>query len=100
MIPEPVEFLPEHQCAPNLPYYVSRTKSNELPIYHDWKRGGNLKLTTIRKIDGRPETLRDDLMGLLRLQREDAVVNGITGHVVLKGHHKVEVEKFLRARRF
>ena len=39
-------------------------------------------------------------MGLLRLHREDAVVNGITGHVVLKGHHKVEVEKFLRERRF
>lgn len=100
LIPEPVEPLAEHLCAPNLAYFVTRTPSNELPIYTLRKRGGNMRLTRVKKIDGKPEVLRDELKELLGLEEKDAVINRVTGHVVLKGHHRPKVERFLRERKF
>ncbi|KAK5125221.1 hypothetical protein LTR85_000897 [Meristemomyces frigidus] len=100
LTPEPVDPLPPTQCAPNLPYFVTRTPSNELPIYTLRKRGGNLKMTRVKKIDGKVDTLRDELRGVLGLQEKDCQVNPVTRHVVLKGHHKPEIEKFLRERMF
>ncbi|KAK5713927.1 54S ribosomal protein img2, mitochondrial [Elasticomyces elasticus] len=98
--PAPLEPLPTEQCAPNLAYFVTRTPSKELPVYQLTKRGGNLKITRVRKIDGRREVLRDELRTELGLQEKDAVVNAITGHVVLKGWWKKEVTGFLARRRF
>ena len=54
----------------------------------------------MRKIDGDPEVLRDELRGLLGLERKDCVVNSVTRQVVMKGLHKPVVERFLRERRF
>jgi large subunit ribosomal protein L49 len=62
------------------------------------KRGGNLKMTRIKKIDGDRQILRDELKTLLK--SEDCVINSITGHIMIKGHHKPTVEKFLRERMF
>ncbi|KAK4549119.1 hypothetical protein LTR36_007575 [Oleoguttula mirabilis] len=100
LIPEPVEPLSSDQCAPNLPYFVTRTPSNELPIYTLRKRGGNLKMTRVKKVDGKVDTLRDELRGVLGLQEKDCQVNPVTRHVVLKGHHKPQIEKYLRERMF
>lgn len=57
-------------------------------------------LTRIRKIDGNVEALRDELTGVLGLEAKQAVVNQLTRQVVLKGHRKPEVERFLRERMF
>lgn len=100
LTPQPIEPLPEHQCAPNLPYFVTRTPSNELPVYTLRKRGGNLKMTRVKKVDGRVETLREELRGVLGVGEKDVVVNGVTGHVMVKGHWKPVIERFLRERRF
>lgn len=100
LIPEPVEPLAPQLCAPNLPYFVNRTPNNELPIYTLKKRGGNLKLTKVRKVDGRKEILRDELRVALGLAENEAVINQLTGHIVLKGHHKPRIQKFLRERMF
>lgn len=59
-----------------------------------------MKLTRIRKIDGRPETLRDALRVELNLGDKEAVVNAVTRQVVLKGFWKKEVDLFLRRRMF
>jgi len=73
-------------------------------VYHDVKRGGNLKLTLVRKVDGKVEALRDELRTTLGtsvgLDQDRVVVNGVTRQVVIKGHYKMEVERFLRERRF
>jgi len=57
-------------------------------------------MTRVKKIDGRVETLRDELRGALGLGEKEALVNPVTGHVVLKGHHRDQVERFLRERMF
>ncbi len=69
---------------PQLPYHVQRTASQELPVYHLARRGGNLHQTRIRKIRGDVTALRDDLRAFLRLKNEHAAINQITGHIILK----------------
>jgi len=96
----PPRPLPESQVAPNLPYFVTRTPSNELPIYTLTKRGGNLLQTRVKKIDGNVDILRDALQAVLRVPENECVINRTTGHVVIKGFHKPRIESFLKARNF
>ncbi|KAH7401370.1 mitochondrial large subunit ribosomal protein-domain-containing protein [Pyrenochaeta sp. MPI-SDFR-AT-0127] len=79
-------------------YHISRSASKNLPIYTDYKRGGNLHLTTVRKITGDLSALRDELRVLLNKKNEDVKINSLTGHVIVKGHHTSEIAEFLKAR--
>lgn len=92
--------LGENDVAPNLPYYVTRTPSNELPIYTLKKRGGNLRQTRVKKITGSIDALRDSLQQLLAVPEKECVINRVTNHVVIKGWHKPRIEEFLAARKF
>ena len=67
-----------------LPYYVPRTASRELPIYQLTKRGGNLRQTRIRKIDGDRAKLLAELQSALRLKPENITINQVTGHIIIK----------------
>lgn len=73
-------------------------------MYTDYKRGGNLHLTIVRRVQGEAEVLRDQLRNELRQKRgldeKRVVVNGLTGQVVIKGFVKEDVVRFLRERRF
>lgn len=55
-------------------------------------------MTRIKKIDGEKTVLRDELKQLLR--KKEVVVNGVTGHIMIKGHVKPLVEKYLKERLF
>jgi large subunit ribosomal protein L49 len=79
-------------------YHVARSASKNLPVYTDYKRGGNLHLTTVRKITGDSTALRDELRELLRKQDKDVSVNPLNGHVVVKGHHSAKIAEFLKER--
>lgn len=100
LIPESITLLSEDQCAPNLPYFVTRSRADELPIYTLRKRGGNLKMTRVKKIDGKREVLKDELRQLLRVPEKEVAINSVTGHIMIKGHWKPQIEKFLRERNF
>lgn len=92
--------LSESEVAPNLPYYITRTPSNELPIYNLTKRGGNLRQTRVKKISGSIDELRSDLQQELAVPEKECVINRLTNHVVIKGWHKPRIEAFLTARKF
>ena len=79
-------------------YHIERSRSKNLPIYTDYKRGGNLYLTTVRRITGNSTALRDELRAFLKKRAEDITINTVTGHIVIKGHHTALVADFLRAR--
>ncbi|RAR07227.1 structural constituent of ribosome [Stemphylium lycopersici] len=81
-------------------YHVSRSATNNLPIYTDYKRGGNLHQTTIRRITGDASALRDELRVFLNRKNEDVKVNSLTNQVVIKGHFKGEIDAFLKERGF
>ena len=81
-------------------HHVSRSINKNLPIYTDYKRGGNLHLTTIRKITGDLSALRDELRVFLNKKNEDVKINSLTSHVIVKGHHTSQIAEFLQARGF
>lgn len=90
---------PQIPLTPPL-YHVGRSKSKNLPIYTDYKRGGNLHTTTVRKITGDLQQLRDELQSWLRKKDADVTINTLTSNVVVKGHVKPQIEEFLKARGF
>lgn len=100
LIPAAVKPLAAELCAPNLPYFVRRTSSNELPIYHLRKRGGTKLLTLVRKVDGSVEALRDELRMSFAMDEAGVTINPVTKHVVLKGHLKPKIQQFLWERLF
>jgi len=81
------------------PYRVTRTPSNNYPIYTLSKRGGNLKLTKLRRIEGDVNVLRKDLQAALGMDEKDVVINQLTRHIIVKGHKTKEIEAFLTERR-
>ncbi|ELR03851.1 hypothetical protein VC83_04693 [Pseudogymnoascus destructans] len=85
----------------SLEYRVSRTPSAQLPIYLLAKRGGNLKQTRVKKIEGNIAQFREDLKVALGIEEDREIqVNHLTRHIIVKGHRKPEVAKFLEEHKF
>ncbi|KAJ5141329.1 hypothetical protein N7526_002324 [Penicillium atrosanguineum] len=86
----------------NLPYFVRRTGSNQLPVYLVTKAGGTKQLTKIQKTEGDLDTLRDDLAYTLGIdvRSPDVSINRLNGHIIVKGWRKPEILKFLSERNF
>ncbi|KAJ5235205.1 uncharacterized protein N7469_004373 [Penicillium citrinum] len=86
----------------NLPYFVRRTGSNQLPVYLVTKAGGTKQLTKIQKTEGDLDTLRTDLAYTLGVdpRSPDVSINRLTGHIIVKGWRKPEIVKFLHERNF
>lgn len=70
----------------NLPYFVRRTGSNQLPVYLVTKAGGTKQLTKIQKTEGDLDTLRTDLAYTLGVdpRSPDVSINRLTGHIIVK----------------
>ncbi|KAL2150457.1 hypothetical protein VTH82DRAFT_7020 [Thermothelomyces myriococcoides] len=77
------------------PYFVRRTPSNQLAVYQLAKRGGNKKLTTIKKVEGDRVQLRSALAQELGLPEKEVIINHLTGHIVVPGHRRAEVTGWL-----
>ncbi|KAJ6096183.1 Phosphopantothenoylcysteine decarboxylase [Penicillium sp. IBT 16267x] len=86
----------------NLPYFIRRTGSNQLPVYLVTKAGGTKQLTKIQKTEGDLDALREDLARSLGvdLRSSDVSINRLTGHIIVKGWRKNEILKFLQERNF
>ncbi|CCC05294.1 hypothetical protein SMACR_08546 [Sordaria macrospora] len=78
------------------PYLVGRAWTQRLPVYHLAKRGGNKKLTQIKKVQGDGQALRRDLAQLLGLDVKEVRVKVPTGHLEVDGHRSAEITKFLQ----
>lgn len=74
----------------NLPYFVRRTSSNQLPVYLVTKAGGTKQLTKIQRTEGDLEALRTDLGRALGLECRkskkinDVTINQLNGHIIVK----------------
>ena len=75
--PDPAQIV-------KLPYYIYRTASQQLPIYKLAKRGGNLRQTRLRKVEGDLARLRSDLQDALNLESEHIKINHLTKHIIIK----------------
>ncbi|KAJ5950802.1 Mitochondrial large ribosomal subunit L49 [Penicillium vulpinum] len=89
----------------NLPYFVRRTASNQLPVYVVTKAGGTKQLTKLQKTEGDLDALRNDLASALGVvdgnkPNPDVTLNRLTGHIIVKGWRKPEIVNFLQERKF
>ncbi|KAL4978249.1 mitochondrial large subunit ribosomal protein-domain-containing protein [Aspergillus desertorum] len=92
----------------NLPYFVRRTPSNQLPVYLVTKAGGTKQQTKVQKTEGDLDAFRRDLavyLGLESPERNaakspDITINRLNGHIIVKGWRKPEIQKFLLERNF
>ncbi|XP_020614284.1 uncharacterized protein LOC110052497, partial [Orbicella faveolata] len=48
----PSGWVPSATEKPNLPFFIKRSKYNNLPVYTDYKNARSRKITIIRKIKG------------------------------------------------
>ena len=86
--PQPIMAPTVQETTPTEEYFVRRTPTRNLPIYQLAKRGGNLKVTRIRKVEGERGSLVDQLKKHLDPQPEWIRVNSLSGLI----HMKVSVE--------
>jgi large subunit ribosomal protein L49 len=70
--------------VPAKPYRVDRSGTNNLPVYLLSKRGGNLKQTKVRRIEGNINVLRADLQQALGVDEKDVTINQLTQHIIIK----------------
>ncbi|CAB3983055.1 39S ribosomal L49, mitochondrial [Paramuricea clavata] len=95
----PSGWVPPLNPPPSLPFEIKRSRTNNLPVYVDKKRGGSLVLTVIRNIKG-------DLNELVRFLKENLgeevhfQTNEITSQVKIKGYHKEAVVRLLKEHGF
>lgn len=75
---------PTQAALQPLSYHVHRTASQQLPVYLTAKRGGNLRQTKVRKIEGDVHALREDLRSAMGLQEQHIVINHLTKHIIIK----------------
>jgi large subunit ribosomal protein L49 len=66
-------------------YFVRRTAPGNLPVYQTQKRGGNLRETRVKKVEGDVAALRDQLREALGVVDEgDVSVSPLTRDVVVR----------------
>jgi large subunit ribosomal protein L49 len=90
----------DKSTSERLPYHVERTKTNNFPVYSDFKSHRTQKLTMVRRVTGDAHTLCRDLASMLNLEKGKYLVKHPSNIVVLKGRFKDEVIQFLRNKGF
>jgi large subunit ribosomal protein L49 len=69
------------------PYRVTLTPSKNYPIYTLAKRGGNMKLTKLKRIEGDVNALRNDLREAFGVDDKEVTINQLTRHIIVKVCH-------------
>ncbi|CAJ2509629.1 Uu.00g146550.m01.CDS01 [Anthostomella pinea] len=83
-----------------LPYFVGRNNLNNLSVYQLKKRGGNMKVTLLKKGEGNLQALKQDVKDALQLPDGDVSVNSVTRHIVVRGHKRDQILNFLHTMGF
>jgi large subunit ribosomal protein L49 len=81
--------------VPKPAYLVSRTPSKSLPVYQRAKRGGNMKFTLVKKIEGDIRGLKSQLKADLGLDDKKIKINHVTGHIEISVRLKMDPRKHI-----
>ena len=90
-LPQDHDLLVPFGNTAHLPFSVQRTKSQNLPIYRDYREARKVKLTIVRKITGDFE----ELMTELKKITSNAEMEAKVGQIVIKGLHKRVITDYL-----
>lgn len=103
--PLPSGFVPPSETQPDLPYFISRTRNNLLPVYYRLDSDPNECVTIVKRIDGDlwkfEEDLRTHLESLLNDKRRILTsVHEPDGRLLLRGRWIHETVDWLHAQGF
>jgi len=84
-------FRPPLGNTSHVPFKISRTLTNNLPVYHERRNAGSRKRTIVRKFQGNVEELSQELSALLGGQK----VYHYTGKLEVDGFHETEIKEWL-----
>ena len=74
-----------------LPFQVSRTHTGNLPVYTDFRAGGNRKVTVVRKIYGDVDEFKSELSKIV----SNADIKDKMGRLEISGLHSQKVKFWL-----
>lgn len=78
-------------------YFVERSSTGNLPVYTDYKSGGNKLVTEIRKITGNIVQLRNDLQAQLpNIPKNAWKIRPQSKKIVIEGNVAPELKRVLR----
>ncbi|KAG6015474.1 hypothetical protein E4U43_005253 [Claviceps pusilla] len=98
-IPTPPPTKTPQELASS-PYLVRRTPSAQLPVYKQFKSGGNRALVLIKKVEGDRKRLLQDMLEALGLSQDSIRINPTTQHLEIKGDYHEKATSWLLARGF
>lgn len=87
----------------NFPYFVSRTKNHQVPVYLSSTFRGQRKITKLRRVEGDIWALEKDLKQTLQSalkKRVETRVNEVSGQIDFKGIHVDMISDYLMAKGF
>ena len=74
-----------------LPFQVDRTHKNNLPVYTNYKRGGNQKRTVIRNLTGDITAFKEELSKVV----SNSEISEKMGRIEVNGLHTAKVKLWL-----
>ncbi|KAH8174921.1 mitochondrial large subunit ribosomal protein (Img2) domain-containing protein [Sarocladium implicatum] len=81
--------------ADGSPYLLRRTAYGQLPVYRRWRGGGTLEEVLVKKIEGNPRPLVQDLTAMLGCAPENVKINPTTNQIIIKGDHYERTRSWL-----
>lgn len=91
----PSGWVPRADPAPELPFDIERSKTNNIPVYVKYSHGRIRQITTVRKVRG-------DIKELEKCVRERLgndnhyQINELTNQLHIKGNHRDKVIRLLK----
>ena len=76
----------------SLPFQISRTHTNNLPVYTEYKDMHNVKKTIVRLVSGDINEFRNELSKIV----SNSKIEIKTGKVIVSGLHKEKITLWLR----
>ncbi|EPR64849.1 mitochondrial large subunit ribosomal protein [Toxoplasma gondii RUB] len=84
-------FRRRWKTANQLPFFIRRTASDNVPVYLHWSNNRNKVSTIIRKVHGRKQILKSELAVLC-----EAPVIEKEGWLEVRGNHKKVIKEWLK----
>ncbi|KEP66635.1 UNVERIFIED_CONTAM: mitochondrial large subunit ribosomal protein [Hammondia hammondi] len=84
-------FRRRWKTASQLPFFIRRTASDNVPVYLHWSNNRNKVSTIIRKVHGRKQILKSELAVLC-----EAPVIEKEGWLEVRGNHKKVIKEWLK----
>ena len=91
----PSGWVPPADPIPQLPFHITRSRTNNIPVYVNVKGGGNKLVTSIRKVRGDLKELEKCVRNRIGDEKHYQI-NELTNQLKVKGDYRAEISRMLK----